>query len=262
VTAEHLQVLVGQEWGEALCDEIHSTGLDARAWGQEHINVLKSTPTSLVGLLELKGQPCYFKFYQSKSWWQKIVFRLGLGRGSRSYRVAGELSAKDIAVPQPLACLLTRHGMILLTEAISGASDMQSLWEEGLATPENPCWRNAGVVLGHLHNAGFSHGDYKWSNLLGADEVLYLVDLEAVSKVGSSSNKPYRDIARFTLNAEDMGAPRSSYENFLNAYLKETDSEEEDVVRRTLPILNGLRTHHISKYGPRGHALMGVDAPA
>ena len=259
MTVERLRVLAGQEWGLHLQHEIEKTAQEARDWAQQHIKIIKSTPTSLVGLLDLQGQPCYLKFYESKSWWQKGLFRLGLGRGSRSYRLASELSRQDILVPRPLACLLTRNGMILLTEAIPAAVDMQTLWERGVAGPDNPCWKSAGVALARLHNAGFAHGDYKWSNLLSADGELYLVDLEAVGNAGPSSNKRYRDIARFTLNAEDMAAPSSSYEQFLEAYLHGVSARKEDLIGRTLPVLKRLRTHHESKYGPRGHALMGVD---
>jgi tRNA A-37 threonylcarbamoyl transferase component Bud32 len=259
VTVERLRILAGQEWGQLLLNEVEQSALEAREWTQQHIEIIKSTPTSMVGLLELQGQPCYLKFYQGKSWLQRLLFRLGLGRGSRSYRMAGELSRHGILVPQPLACLLTRRGMILLTAAIPDAVDIQTLWEQGLAGPDNPCWHDAGVTLAGLHSTGFCHGDYKWSNLLGADGKLYLVDLEAVSAVGLSRNRCFRDIARFTLNAEDMGAPPSSYEQFLQAYLDGVGAKRKAVVQRTLPVLEGLRAHHLSKYGARGHALMGVE---
>ena len=264
MTSPRLQVLVGERWGLHLVDEIERTSLDAYDWATKHLQIIKSTASSLVGLVEIDQQPCYLKFYVSKSRWQRLGFRLGLGRGSRSFRMANELLHHGILVPRPLSCVLVPRGMILLTEAISDATDMQTLWERGLTESdgedtEHSCWHAAGMCLATLHNAGFMHGDFKWSNLLYHQESFYLVDLEAVAIAGPASKKRFRDLARFTLNAEDMGAPRHCYRLFLNAYLEASGQHEKNVVAGTMPFLRAMRSHHVNKYGARGHALMGVE---
>jgi tRNA A-37 threonylcarbamoyl transferase component Bud32 len=257
-----LKVLAGERWGLRLVYEIERSSLDPYAWATKQLQVIKSTASSLVGLVEIDEQPCYLKFYLTKSRWQWLWFRLGLGRGPRSFKMANELLRCGILVPRPLACVLAPRGMILLTEAISDATDMQTMWERGLIGAEDEaahcCWHTAGTSLAQLHNAGFVHGDYKWSNLIYHQEDFYLVDLEAVTAFGRQNKKRYRDLARFILNAEDMGAPRHCYELFMSAYLDVSGELEQNVVAGTMPFLSAMRSHHIQKYGPRGHALMGL----
>lgn len=263
MSSPRLQVLVGDRWGQCLSHEIKRSSLDAYEWATKNLQVIKSTANSLVGLVDVDEQPCYLKFYIGKSRWQRLWFRLGLGRGSRSFRMANELLHHGILVPRPLSCVLVPRGMILLTQAIPNATDLQAMWEGGLTETEtgiaHSCWRMAGICLAELHNAGFVHGDFKWSNLLYHRENFYLVDLEAVAVVRPGSKKRFRDLARFTLNAEDMGASRYCYELFLNAYLETSGQVEEKIVAGTMPFLNAMRAHHIKKYGARGHALMGVE---
>ncbi|MFT4825059.1 MAG: tRNA A-37 threonylcarbamoyl transferase component Bud32 [Halioglobus sp.] len=258
MSGEHLEVLAGEIWGHKLALEIKQSSLPADVWAERNMEVIKDTPGSLVGLLELDKQRCYLKYYRTQSWQQRLWFKAGLSRGSRSYAKARVLLSSDIVVPRPYACVLARGGMLLLTEAIPNAVDIQTLWDQGQATGDHSCWGKAGFSLAKLHNKGFFHGDFKWSNLLLADGKIFLVDLEAVGELSPSGKRRYRDIARYTLNAEDMGATLESYQAFLQAYLVATGLEEPEVIKRTQPALNRLRAHHVKKYGERGHPLMGV----
>ncbi|MEH6570582.1 MAG: hypothetical protein V7709_15990, partial [Halioglobus sp.] len=157
MNAPQLKVLVGDRWGLHLVHEIERSSLDAYDWATKYLQLIKSTASSLVGLVDIDEQPCYLKFYLGKSRWQRLWFRLGLGRGSRSFRMANELLHHGILVPRPLSCVLVPGGMILLTEAISGAIDMQAMWEGGhTETGEGTahgCWHGAGLCLAELHNA-------------------------------------------------------------------------------------------------------------
>lgn len=258
MSAESLQVLAGETWGHKLSMHIEQSSLPALDWAQRNLEIIKENGGSLVGLVDLDGQSCYLKYYPIESWQQRLWFKAGLSRGSKSYAKARVLLSSDILVPKPYACVLAPQGLMLLTQAIPQAVDLQTLWERGQASANHSCWEKAGASLAKLHKNGFFHGDFKWSNLLLAQSEIYLVDLEAVGELSSFGKRRYRDIARFTLNAEDMGAPAESYRRFLEVYLRATDLEEPEVIQHTLPILNRLRERHIKKYGPRGHLLMGV----
>ncbi len=260
MSVERLQVLAGEPWGRTLSGQIEQSSLTADDWARRNMKVIKDTPGSLVGLVDLDGQSCYLKYYSIQSWHQRLWFKAGLGRGSKSYAKARVLLSSNILVPRPYACVLAKSGMLLLTEAIPQAINLQTLWEQGLAGSDAPCWEKAGSSLAKLHNAGFFHGDFKWSNLLLADGEIYMVDLEAVGEFSPSGKRRHRDIARFTLNSEDMGAPFDSYQRFLQAYLSSTGQDEQEVTRWTLPILIRLRAHHVKKYGERGHPLLGISS--
>jgi len=258
VSVENLRVLAGDTWGQKLSMHIEQSSLPAFSWAKRNLEILKETSGTLVGLVDLDGKKCYLKYYPIESWQRRLWFKAGLSRGSKSYAKARVLLNNDILVPRPYTCVLARHGLLLLTEAIHQAVDLQTLWDRGQASSDHECWELAGGSLAKLHTMGFFHGDFKWSNLLLAESEIYLVDLEAVGELSRNSKKRYRDIARFTLNAEDMAAPVEVYRRSMQAYFAATGLQEREVTKHTLPILNRLRARHLKKYGPRGHLLMGM----
>ena len=107
-----------------------------------------------------------------------------------------------------------------------------------------------------MHGAGFSHGDTKWSNLLWDGSTVTLVDLDAVRRSADRSRRA-RDLARFTLNAEEMNVPASLYDHFLESYQLATGENRAKLEKMTLRALHGLRRRHLKRYGPRGHRLLG-----
>jgi tRNA A-37 threonylcarbamoyl transferase component Bud32 len=230
----------------------------ATAWMESHTHILKEDAHSRVGLLPLAGVTRYLKLYLGKSRWQRLGFRLGRGRGVNAFDAAQALQASGIAVPSPGACVYVPEGMLLLTEAISG-HDLKALFQSGWddATARQ-LMVSAGLALGELHRAGFAHGDCKWSNLLWSGERFYLADLEAVRRAPAGSTAGLRDLARFTLNGEDLALSPDLYQVFLASYLHTTGQKREAVESQTLPILNELRARHAARYGGRGHRLLGA----
>jgi len=244
-------------WAERLCRRLApgQEGLDS--WMKRHTRVLKQDRHSCVGLLELSTDLCYLKWYRSKSVFQSLVFELGRGRGVDSFDAAAHLAAAGIAVPAPRCVLLARGGMLLLTEGLADSADLKSLWQRSGATRDFKCWMApAGEALAKLHVSGFSHGDCKWSNFQCCDRGVVFVDLEAVRSSPLGTARQSRDLARFTLNAEDMGLPREDYERFLEAYLVQSSQDRDAVLDRLRAPLGALRQKHLGKYGPRGHRLL------
>ena len=121
----------------------------------------------------------------------------------------------------------------------------------------------AGQSLAVLHGAGFAHGDCKWSNLLWSDGSIYLVDLEAVRKVATGrSGQPslhprqLRDLARYTIDAEELGVDGSVFELFLASYCAYSGSDRELLVDGMQAPLQIIRHRHREKYGTAGDALL------
>ena len=146
---------------------------------------------------------------------------------------------------------------MLLTQGLPESEDLKTLW---LSSPSPETWEqlllNVGSALAEFHRAGFSHGDCKWSNLVHSRGQFYFVDLEAVKQVSKKSPRIARDLARFTVNAEDMGLSGEHYESFLGRYAEEVGSSRELLVTQILGPLQQLRSRHLSKYGSRGHRLI------
>jgi len=250
------RIIRGDSWGAALREALVASPLDVMSWMQQHTQLLKSDDHSRVGLLQLRHQTCYLKLYCHKSTLQQCLFRLGRGRPVRSFDVACQLASSAVALPQPRACLLVPEGMLLLTEGICGGTNLSELWREPLAeTTARQLLHCAAETIAHLHVAGYAHGDCKWNNLLWADNRVYLVDLDGATRAPRGGTGQARDLARFTLNAEELGVDADLYELFLAAYLHCTGEPRQAMIARMKPILQKLRRRHVNRYGERGRRL-------
>ena len=231
---------------------------------EQHTRLLKSDTYSKVGLLRVQQQTCCLKLYIAKSPLQRIGFRFGIGRGITAFDAAAGLLTAGLQVPTPRACLLVPEGMLLLTEGIEDSRDLRDLW---LAEPTkliaSQYMQRAGEILSVLHRAGFSHGDCKWSNLLWSGETFFLVDLEDVRRVGTAHTemtslhaRQLQDIARFTADAEALGASAGQYETFLASYCSGADSLREQLLDGIRPLVAVIRKRHQKKYGYRHGPLL------
>jgi len=225
-------------------------------WCIEHGETLKEAAHSWVGFVELEGASVYVKVFRAKGLVQQLSTHFGRHRALRSFASANHLLKARLPVPEPIACLRAGADMLLVTKRLPCGDDFLSLWQsEGELLPAE-IWHDAGVMIGQLHSAGFVHRDCKWSNIYRADDQQYLLDLESVAHVGAGASGLYRDIARFVLDAEDMGASLGIVQTFLTAYSQEVGSSVGEVSSAALPQLKRLRLRHERKYGIRGHALL------
>ena len=251
------RILRGGNWGERLKNALAESSLAELDWMEQHTQLLKSDAHSRVGLITLQDRLCYLKFYSAKSMGQKILFRLGYSRGLRSFDAATELLAVDVQVPAPLACLLLSRGMMLLTQGVAGGRDLKALWQGDTEPAKRELlMSSAGHTLAVLHKAGYCHGDCKWSNFLWSTDGFYLVDLEGVKKTAAGGKTQARDLARFTVNAEDMGVEPECFELFLERYLQGGNHSRETIIRAIMPFLRQLRQRHKLKYGERGQQIL------
>ncbi len=249
-----MRFLRGELWAAWLAERL-ATVDDIRLWMNEHTDILKSNDKSLVGLLDLAGELNYLKLYQSKSVLQAAAFRLGRGRAVHSFDVSQALVELGVPVPEPRACLQAGSQLLLLKRGLKDTRDLNSLWLQGLDKSAQAQWmQRCGDVLGHLHREGFAHGDAKWTNLLCQYDQLWLVDLDGVSRDDGAAMS--RDLARFTLNAEDRELDRELYDVFLDSYLRQTGVTRAAVTDGLAVPLKKLRQRHLQQYGPRGRRLV------
>jgi len=254
----------GANWAEPLRQCLAAPPVDVAAWMTQHTRLLKSDDYSRVGLLDVRGQSCWIKLYLAKSPWQRLGFQMGCGRGIRSFDAATELLRKGFSVPAPRSCLLVPGGLVLLTEGIAGSRDLRALWLAQPAVDQaERLMRCAGTCLAALHQAGFAHGDCKWSNLLWDGGQFYLVDLEAVREVkytGAAAlqlhARQLQDLARFTVDAEELGAGREPYSCFLQSYCARAHCTREQLAAGIKPAAEAIRARHAKKYGSRPQPLL------
>lgn len=217
--------------------------------------VLKRDPYSTAGLLECAGELYFGKHYRAKSPLQRWHFRIGGGRAVAAFDAAQQLLAAELAVAVPIACFGVPGAQLLVTQALSGARDLRSIWQLAADGDDmSQLLAAAGSTLAGWHSKGFAHGDCKWSNWMWCEQRgFYLVDLEAVQRNKSAAQ--HRDLARFVLNAEDFGVPAAVFEPFLHRYCQGMNCDERQVYADVLPLLRRLRRRHRAKYGERGARL-------
>ena len=250
--------LRGDAWAPSLIEALDVGPADPIRWMQEQTQVLKADKHSLVGLLKLDGTLCHLKAYRPKGLMQGLGFRLGYGRGVTAFDRALALRAAKLSVPEPRACVYVKDVMFLLTEGLEASTDLKNLW---LQQPGNESLQDlmsrSGDTLAAWHVAGYSHGDCKWSNFLVAADALYLVDLESVRPTKVAGGGATRDVARFVVNAEDMGLSQPHFTAFMTRYCQSVGLDKDAVVARILPQVKTLRRRHLQKYGQRGQQLLG-----
>lgn len=253
---ERRRVIRGDHRGAGLQEQLSAQAPDTAHWMRRHTQLLKSDAYSLVGLLPLQGELCCLKLYRHKSALQHVLFRLGLGRPVRSFDVANELLASQVPVPRPHACLLVPEGMLLLTEGLWGGMNLAELWQRQAGDEQaGQLLQDAGAAMARLHRAGYAHGDCKWHNLLGAAGLIYLIDLDGAGKAPPGGARQARDIARFTLNAEELDVAMPLYEFFLTSYLQGVGRSRSEVIASMMPLLHTLRARHMTRYGVCGKPL-------
>lgn len=226
-------------------------------WMRARTQILKQDAFGLVGLLESDEVACVLKFYRFKSRLHRFGYTFGRGRALRSYKAAMTLRREGIAVPQPLGCLRLPDGMVVLSEAIAGEGNLQEVWErQPLESAARRIMQVAGHTLAHLHLCGYAHGDCKWNNFLWDGRSICMVDLDGVSKAAIGSAKQARDVARFTVNAEEQGLDSSLFNLFLESYLQAVGETRQEAVARMVPFVYSMRAKHLARYGPRGQRLV------
>lgn len=251
------RALRGADWALHLRECLEHSPDDLSSWMEQHTQLLKSDTYSRVGLLSVQQQTCFLKLYTAKSPLQNLGFRLGYGRGIKSFDAALHLALVGIPVPAPRTCLLVPGGMLLLTEGIENSLDLRALWQSRPSEKvAGQYMKNAGETIAALHRAGFAHGDCKWSNLLWSGEIFYLVDLEAVRKITTTGTEVFsphprqlQDLARFTADAEALSAGPGQYETFLDSYQTSVKCSREPLVADIRPLIEVIRERHLQKHG-------------
>lgn len=250
------RIIRGRDRGRALGSLLANHEQDLRQWLSEHSRLLKQDQWSEVGLVELQGKWCFIKLYLAKSPLQRLAFRMRRARAVRSFDAAQAMAVAGLPVPGPRACLALNGAMVLLTEGMPNGRDLRALWLAEPAAADAAQWLAAAAeLLARMHRAGFAHGDCKWSNLLWSGGQFYLVDLEAVQQLTPLTGKPAglhprqaSDLARFTIDAEELALAPDLYQLFLERYLACTGLARESLLLQLLPLVERTRARHRRKY--------------
>lgn len=244
-------ILRGEAWGHRVKRRLNQPPVGIVPWMQQHTILIKDEPKRMVGYYPMRDVPCFIKLYRRRTPLHLLVYAMRLGQPLRTFRNIIELSANGVPTPRPLSCVLTWQGVLVLTKGVSEGGTYDQLWASRPAREEaHRMMRGAGKTIASAHACGFSHGDCKWSNLLWSQGECYLIDLDSARRSRfRRARRRARDLARFTVAAEEGGVPQELLESFLHSYLEESGDSRDDLIRRMRPNLEKLRNRHEKKYG-------------
>jgi tRNA A-37 threonylcarbamoyl transferase component Bud32 len=245
--------------GQTLCNTLGAAGPDCRRWMADHACILRDGAHSLTGLASIEQRDCYLKLFSSKSGWPALQWPPGRARALNGFDAAKRLRRASLPVPEPLCCLRVPAGTLLVTDTAPGA-DLQSLWrgDPGHALDWLSIMQRSAQSVAALHRAGYVHGDCRWTKLVLEGDRCALVGLEGVRRAARSSRREAADLARFTLQAEELQLPLEYFHAFVETYCIETCRNWAQVTAAVAPQLAALRRRRgRRRLGYRGHQLLG-----
>lgn len=148
-------------------------------------------------------------------------------RGKRVWKHSLSLLKKNFPITEPLLYLELKNGPFTKrtflvtkwaesTNLANAAMDKHSTCDDLLAQ----LLKEAARLVASLHNAGFVHGDLKWSNFLwrpSKTNRIVLTDLDHIQRSGSGK-KQGRDLARFILSALEFQMGEELADSLANHY--------------------------------------------
>jgi len=162
-----------------------------------------------------------------------------LSRGERTWNFYDDIRQSKIIVPEPIILIEVKKlifttktyvatrwidrafklDQIALRKDIPYSFDLQSILYQCVDT------------IAYLHNAGFIHGDLKWSNFLyihKRNSNIILTDLDALKKSSSASSQS-KDFARFLIAPEKHSFEKETIRLLIERYLKTRDSSRSSL---------------------------------
>lgn len=221
----------------ALCKESHSARV-GRA-------VLECGPDRI---------PVIVKRPRARNWRRRLAQLCSPSRSRRAWRTGYALLNRDVPTARPLAVLERRWGpfvrdSLLITEAIPGASDLESfLRAEHVRRTAREWWHLKRELMQRLVNhlrrleeRGFVHRDCKAGNILVVpypELRLLWIDLDGIRATDRVSNRArLRALARLEVSLRDVpGLTRTDRVRFVRAYWARFGAAE-DAWRQMWPAL-------------------------
>lgn len=218
-------------------------------------NKVKDDPGLYSAVFELGSKKYFCKCFQLKGLKGVLQKIFGVDRARQLNKKSKRLFEEGVAIARPLGVVVSNTQALWFSEVLPFRS---LLYRVGEALPGTQ-FERAEIIdaalsaMCALHKAGYSHGDFKWANLLYDEQrkQIWIVDLDRVKKRRSKQfgQSSARDLARFLLDCEEAGVPREEYDSLYESYAKQLGLSESPVRDATQPILRKLQRRHVARYG-------------
>jgi len=188
--------------------------------------LLKNGNSATVAKVSLGGHPLVIKRYNIKNHLHALQRCLRPSRAMRSWENAHMLKFLGVPTPQPIAVVeerwcFFRKRAYLITEYLPGPT-----LDQVIASGDRDCrlktaWlQKIGIMLQHMTSARLSHGDFKATNFLLANEEVFLIDLDGMKRHRSSvafQRAFSKDLRRLEHNWRTNKAVRKKFKALANS---------------------------------------------
>lgn len=187
-------------------------------------------------LLDTEFGPAVLRQYLRGGWparfsRDRYVFTgFSRSRPMAEFRMLAELAAAGLPVPEPLAALCDRHGLVyrgwLLTRRLLQVSPLADRLAERSA--DKALWLRIGRVIRSFHDAGVVHADLNARNiLLGTGDDVYLVDFDRARISAGDARAFAKNLTRLERSLQKLwpAAQRERLEPRLGDLLSGYDKE-------------------------------------
>jgi len=148
--------------------------------------ILKSRPTSFLSCINVNGSDIVIKRYNHKGLWHSIRQSLRTSRAKRSWLHGHRLAMLGVNTPKPLAYIEKHIGPVLwksyvLTVHVRGHNLADELGDSNISEQKKQdLHRQIRELMTTLHNNRITHGDFKPTNFVIAQNNVYVTDLDAM----------------------------------------------------------------------------------
>jgi len=236
---------------------LFSSGITPEEWFQNDIKTLKRDKQIWVKLLQSPdGQLIVAKRFILKNIWHHAKTFYREERSLTLWKMSHIFQELELPVPSPLGYVIEKKNKFHIVQYFycQYLPNMNNLNLVALSRPDISDWlKKTDIIpriaklLAQLHNAGISHGDMKWANILTNEKNgdFYFIDLDDASQTDSALNRGMKkDIGRFLVDIIEFNLPDCFSDIFLTDYCQERGLEVELVKKEIKPFIKKVLRRH------------------